>query len=169
MADMIKNLQSFYKPSDETFSNTDMKKLLEEVFLIIGKSFKNKKINIKKNYGPGTYFFTAIEDQIKQVLLNVLQNSIDSISYGGNIMLSLAQNSNEIIVEIQDTGHGIEKENQKFIFDPFYTTRGKQGTGLGLSVCYGIINKHGGQICIESEPNVGSTVTLILPIKKIIK
>ena len=69
-------------------------------------------------------------------------------------------------MEIQDTGHGIEKENQKFIFDPFYTTRGKEGTGLGLSVCYSILKKHGGQIAIESEPSIGSTVTLVLPIKQ---
>jgi two-component system, NtrC family, sensor kinase len=64
------------------------------------------------------------------------------------------------------TGHSIEKDVQKFIFDPFYTTRGKQGKELGLSVYYDIIKKHGGQISIESEPNVGSTVTLILPIKQ---
>jgi two-component system, sporulation sensor kinase C len=166
MADMIKNLQSFYKPSDETFSVTDMRRLLEEVLLIVGKACKNKGIKIQKSYSAGTYFFTSIEDQIKQVLLNVLQNSIDSISYGGDIMLNLAQTSNEIILEIQDTGDGIEEENQKFIFEPFYTTRGKQGTGLGLSVCYGIIKKHGGHIYIKSEANLGSTVTLVVPIKQ---
>jgi PAS domain S-box-containing protein len=168
MAELIKNLQSFYKPSEETFSKTDMKNLLEEVLLIIGKACKNKGIKIQKNYCAGTYSFTAIEDQIKQVLLNVLQNSIDSISYGGNIALNLAKTSKEIIVEIQDTGHGIEQDKQKFIFDPFYTTRGKEGTGLGLSVSYGIIKKHGGHIGIESELNIGSTVNLILPIKQTI-
>jgi len=166
MANLIKSLQSFYKPSDEIFSKTDMKTLIDEVFLIIGKACRNKGIKIQKQYNTGTYYFIGIPDQIKQVLLNVLQNSIDSISYGGDIILRMAKHSEEIIIEIQDTGHGIEKENQRFIFDPFFTTRGKEGTGLGLSVCYGIIKKHGGQIAIASEPNIGSSVTLMLPIKQ---
>jgi PAS domain S-box-containing protein len=166
MADMIKNLQSFYKPTDEVFSEADMKILLEEIFLIISKACKNKNIFLNKKFKTGKYLFTGIEDQIKQVLLNVLQNAIDSISNKGYINVSLAKTDNEILIEIQDTGHGIEKNNQKYIFDPFYTTRGKEGTGLGLSVSFGIIKKHGGQICIESEPNIGSTVTLTLPIKQ---
>jgi signal transduction histidine kinase len=166
MAELIKNLQSFYKPSDGTFSKTDMKSLLEEVLLIIGKACKDKGIKIHKKYNRDTYFFTGIEDQIKQVLLNILKNSIDSISYGGDITLNLAKTSKEIIIEIQDTGHGIKQDNQKFIFDPFYTTRGKEGTGLGLSVSYGIMKKHGGHKGIESEANLGSTVNLILPTNK---
>jgi PAS domain S-box-containing protein len=164
MADMIKNLQSFYKPSDEIFSNHDMARLLDDVFLIIGKACVNKEIKIQKRYNSGKYFFKGIEDQIKQVLFNVLQNSIDSISEGGDIILGLEKTSKEIILKIQDTGQGIAKENQKLIFDPFYTTRGNEGTGLGLSVSYSIIKKHGGDIVIDSELNIGSTVTLVLPI-----
>ena len=122
--------------------------------------------NNNKNYKSDVYFFDGIEDQIKQVLLNILQNAIDSISDGGKIILNLAKTSKEIIVEIQDTGHGIKLKDQKFIFDPFYTTRGKEGTGLGLSVSYGIMKKHGGEISIESQPNVGSTVTLVLSRKR---
>jgi signal transduction histidine kinase len=166
MAEMIKNLQSFYKPSDDTFSQNDMTILLEEVFMIIERICRDEGIKIHKKYNTEEYFFIGIGDQIKQVLLNILQNSIDSISNQGDIIVRLAKNSKEIILEIQDTGDGIEKENQKFIFDPFYTTKSKQGTGLGLSVSYGIMKKHGGQIAIESEPNVGSTITLILPIKQ---
>ena len=68
--------------------------------------------------------------------------------------------------KIQDTGSGIRAEDKKFIFDPFFSTKGKFGTGLGLSVSYGIIKKHGGEISIDSELNIGSTITLILPRKR---
>ncbi|MBT3850083.1 PAS domain S-box protein, partial [bacterium] len=163
MADMVKNLQSFYKPSDETFSKTNMNLLLEELLLIIAKTCGNKGIKIIRNYSDDKYLFEGIEDQIKQVLLNVLQNAIDSITGEGEISLNLAKTSKEIIVEIVDTGQGIDKESQKFIFDPFYTTKGKQGTGLGLSVSYGIIKSHGGKIAFDSALNFGSSVTLVLP------
>jgi PAS domain S-box-containing protein len=163
MAGMIKSLQSFYKPSDETFMSINMVTLIDEVLLVVGKLCRNKRIIIHKKYGVCDPSFEGIEDQIKQVLLNVFQNAIDSISDGGEITLSLASVSKEIILEIQDTGSGIEKENQKYIFDPFYTTKGKEGTGLGLSVSYGIIKKHGGYIKIDSEPNIGSTITLVFP------
>jgi PAS domain S-box-containing protein len=166
MADMIKNLQSFYKPSEGIFTNNSMCHLLDDVLLISGKAARNKGIEFKKNYKSVEYSFEGIEDQIKQVLLNILQNSIDSISAEGEIVLNMAQNSKEIILEIQDTGSGIRAEDKKFIFDPFFSTKGKFGTGLGLSVSYGIIKKHGGEISIDSELNIGSTITLILPRKR---
>ena len=166
MADMIKNLQSFYKPSEGIFTNNSMCHLLDDVLLISGKAARNKGIEFKKNYKSVEYSFEGIEDQIKQVLLNILQNSIDSISAGGEIVLNMAQNSKEIILEIQDTGSGIRAEDKKFIFDPFFSTKGKLGTGLGLSVSYGIIKKHGGDISIDSELNIGSTITLVLPRKR---
>ena len=166
MADMIKNLQSFYKPSEGIFTNNSMCHLLDDVLLISGKAARNKGIEFKKNYKSVEYSFEGIEDQIKQVLLNILQNSIDSISAGGEIVLNMAKNSKEIILEIQDTGSGIRAEDKKFIFDPFFSTKGKSGTGLGLSVSYGIIKKHGGDISIDSELNIGSTITLVLPRKR---
>ena len=167
MADMIKNLQSFYKPSEGNFSNILMDELIEEVLLIASKACKNKRIKIRKFYKTGKYSFEGIEDQIKQVILNLINNSIDSISGdGGEIFLSMKGMSKVIVLEIQDTGHGIKDEDLKLIFDPFFTTKGKHGTGLGLSVSYGIIKNHGGDIIIDSELNVGSTVTLVMPISR---
>ena len=108
-----------------------------------------------------------IEDQITQVILNILQNSIDSITEdGGKITLTLDRTNLDLILKIQDTGEGIKTENLKSIFEPFFTTKGQKGTGLGLSVSYGIVKSHGGEILIESVLSVGSTVTLILPITR---
>ena len=167
MADMIKNLQSFYKPSEENFTTNKMCALIEEVLLIADKACKNKGIIVHKTYKTGNYSFEGIEDQIKQVILNIIKNSIDSISGDdGKITISIAQTSKNIMVEIQDSGSGIDKESLDFIFEPFFTTKGKEGTGLGLSVSYGIIKKHGGDILIESELGIGCTVTLVIPIKR---
>jgi PAS domain S-box-containing protein len=167
MADMIKNLQSFYKPSEDIFTLNCMNKILEEVLLVTENFCKNKGISVHKVYEAKTYSFEGIEDQIKQVLLNIIKNSIDSITNNkGKIIISISQTPSNLILEVKDTGIGIKKENIKSIFDPFYTTKGKEGTGLGLSVSYGIIKSHGGDIKIKSKSTKGSTVTLVLPIKK---
>ena len=167
MADMIKNLQSFYKPSEGIFCPSKVDEVIESVLLIIKKSCEIKRIQINKIYNTDIFNFEAIEDQIKQVILNVLQNSIDSISKdGGKITLTLDRANSNLILKIQDTGEGIKKEDLKLIFDPFYTTKGNEGTGLGLSISYGIIKSHDGNIIIESTLGVGSTATLTLPITR---
>ena len=168
MANMIKNLQSFYRPSDENFSLISIDKLIADILLIAKQTLNEKKINVKKEYKTDTFIFKGIEDQIKQVILNVIQNAIDSIPENkfGEITLSFIKTPKFFILKISDTGKGIKKKHMKMIFDPFFTTKGKEGTGLGLSVSYGIIKKHGGDITIESDINVGSTVTLLLPIIK---
>ena len=118
-------------------------------------------------YNTDIYSFEVIEDQVTQVILNILQNSIDSISEDeGKITLTLDRTNSNLILKVQDTGEGIKTENLKFIFDPFFTTKGQEGTGLGLSISYGIVKSHGGEIVIESELGVGSTVTLTLPIAR---
>jgi len=171
MVGMIKNLQSFNQPSEEIFTSVSINTLIEETLLIAGKALQEKGIEVKKDYTKHTYAFDAIEDQIKQVILNVIQNAIDSIkpNNNGKITLTLAQSIDDFVFKIKDTGKGIKKENMKMIFDPFFTTKGNEGTGLGLSVSYGIIKKHGGDITIKSQLNTGTTVTIVLPTKRDIK
>jgi signal transduction histidine kinase len=167
MADMIKNLQSFYKPSEGVFLSAEIDGLIEDVLLIIGKTCVIRGIEINKTYNTDIYSFDAIEDQIKQVILNVLKNCTESIlGFGGKITLTLDRTDLNLLLKVQDTGQGIKTENIRLIFDPFFTTKGKEGSGLGLSVSYGIIKSHGGEILIESEIGIGTTVTLILPIKR---
>ena len=107
----------------------------------------------------------VVEDQIKQVILNFIQNSADSISGEGQITLTTEQQGSKLKIKIQDTGHGISKDDIENLFDPFFTTKAQQGTGLGLSVSYGIIRDHGGDIEVKSELDKGTTFTINLPIK----
>ena len=113
MADMVKNLQSFYRPSEEIFSVLSIDKLIDEILLIARKALKEKKIEIKKDYKTSEFVFNGIEDQIKQVVLNVLQNAIYSISKNdnGEITLKLTKISKTIVLEVSDTGKGIDKES----------------------------------------------------------
>lgn len=108
----------------------------------------------------------ADEGQIQQAIIALATNAIDAMSAGGTLTLRAFSRQNRIVVEIQDTGHGIAPENVSKIFEPFYTTKevGK-GTGLGLAVCYGIITEHGGRLSVRSNIGAGTTFSIFLPIQ----
>ncbi len=102
--------------------------------------------------------------QIEQVLINLIQNAIQAMPDGGNLHVAVRNDSDLASISVRDTGIGICADNMRRIFDPFFTTKQEgEGTGLGLSVSYGIISRHGGKIDVESEPGKGTVFTVILP------
>ena len=108
------------------------------------------------------------ENQIKQVLLNLVHNALQAMPDGGEMEIKTAAlqkvGRDGVMVSVRDTGVGIPLENQSRIFEPFFTTKANRGgTGLGLSVTYGIISDHGGEIEMVSQPGTGSTFTVWLP------
>lgn len=105
--------------------------------------------------------------RMQEVFLNLLINAVQSIDQPGSINITGQINDDaEVVIEIHDTGQGIPKEHQGQLFDPFYTTKDEgQGTGLGLSVVYGIIQKHHGEISVTSEPGQGATFIICLPLR----
>ncbi|MGD2151085.1 MAG: ATP-binding protein, partial [Desulfobacterales bacterium] len=105
------------------------------------------------------------EKKIKQALMNLIMNAKHAVGESGVIRLSTeySRSTKQVSIKIADTGYGIEKKNISRIFDPFFTTKPTgEGTGLGLSVSYGIIKNHGGNIFVESEPGKGTIVTVVL-------
>ena len=124
-----------------------------------------KGIQVNQQFPDHLPQVEVVEDQIKQVILNFIQNSADSISGEGQITLTTEQQGSQLKIKIQDTGHGISEDDIENLFDPFFTTKAQQGTGLGLSVSYGIIRDHGGDIEVKSELDKGTTFTINLPIK----
>ena len=124
-----------------------------------------KGIQVNQQFSNHLSQVEVVEDQIKQVILNFIQNSADSISGEGQITLTTEQQGSQLKIKIQDTGHGISEDDIVNLFDPFFTTKAQQGTGLGLSVSYGIIRDHGGDIEVKSELDKGTTFTINLPIK----
>jgi signal transduction histidine kinase len=106
---------------------------------------------------------------MKQVLLNLIHNALQAMPNGGELLVKTFTAKREdrdwVIMAVKDSGVGIEPADQDRIFEPFFTTKGDRGgTGLGLSVTYGIVTDHGGTIEISSEPDKGSTFSVWLPV-----
>lgn len=101
--------------------------------------------------------------KLREVLTNILFNAVDAMPDGGAITIGTRHTDGTVLLSVRDTGLGIPEDIQSRIFDPFFSTKGTLGTGLGLSVAYGIIGQHGGHITVDSAPGVGSTFTLCFP------
>jgi len=100
--------------------------------------------------------------ELREVLVNMIYNSIDAMPSGGEISLSAKEEDDRVIITIADTGSGMRPEVKTRLFDPFFSTKGKAGTGMGLAVSFGIIRRHDGSIEVESEPGRGTTFTISL-------
>lgn len=165
MAEMIKKLREFYRPSSGASLPTDVHKTMDDVLLLMKKELQLSKIKLQKNYSPTLSRVAVVEDQLKQVFLNLLQNAADAITgENGAVSITIEMHEANVRVIIKDNGIGISEENLKKIFEPFFTTKAGKGTGLGLPVCYGIIKSFGGDILVESKLGAGSVFTVSLPV-----
>jgi two-component system NtrC family sensor kinase len=108
----------------------------------------------------------ASTNQMRQVMLNILRNAKEAMPKGGTLTVRTVKEGEMVMIHIQDTGIGIPEKIRDKVFEAFFTTKQKvKGVGLGLSVCYGIIKDHGGEIKIESEEGKGTTFIISLPIQ----
>ena len=117
--------------------------------------------------------FAGIETEIRESLTNLIINAVDAMSSGGTITIrthlenfhasSRANVAHHIVLEVKDTGTGMDEKTRRRCLEPFFSTKGKRGTGLGLAMVYGVIERHEGQIEIQSELGKGTTVRLIFP------
>jgi signal transduction histidine kinase/ActR/RegA family two-component response regulator len=102
--------------------------------------------------------------ELREVLVNMVFNAVDAMPQGGRLTLSTRQVNDAVEIAVSDTGTGMSQEIRSRVFDPFFTTKGKAGMGLGLAVCYGIIQRHAGSVAIESELGKGTTFRITLPV-----
>jgi len=126
---------------------------------------KGIKIRIRKELSP-LNFTLGSSSELREVFTNLINNAIDAMPQGGEIRINSLMNDNNVVVKIGDTGDGIPKDVKDRVFDPFFTTKGVQSTGLGLSVSYGIINRHRGTITVDSIEGEGTTFTIKFPVAK---
>lgn len=166
MKKLIRSLQDFNRPSTGKKVLMDIHASLNSLLLLYRSDLQRKKISTVLDYDKNLPHILAIPDQIKQVILNLLNNAVDALPGGGMIKISTWHDDQNITIAIEDNGIGIIPEEMHLIFQPFYTTKPEvKGIGLGLSVCYGIVRNHQGEICAKSQPGEGSTFTVLLPIK----
>ncbi|HQG28249.1 MAG TPA: ATP-binding protein, partial [Candidatus Ozemobacteraceae bacterium] len=119
--------------------------------------------NIVRNWPETPIYATIDREKIKQALLNVMLNAIQSMEHGGTLTVNVLPQADEIVIELRDEGAGIPPECAKRIFDPFFTTR-PNGTGLGLAITKKIVDLHQGSISVDSEPGRGTCVRIELPV-----
>ncbi|MDN4524354.1 PAS domain-containing sensor histidine kinase [Fictibacillus fluitans] len=161
--DIVGELMLVAKPQAVHFENSSLKDMLESVVRLLDTQAIIKNVQIKLNtFGeiPPVY---CVENQLKQLFINLLKNSIEAMDKGGLIKLTLTRSKGNVIVEMVDQGSGIPRDRLEKLGEPFYTTKEK-GTGLGLMVCYKIVKEHFGQIHFESEEGKGTKVQVKLPI-----
>ncbi len=165
LSEMLRKMLSFSKPDQEERQPVEINSVIDEILLLHEKQFKENDIKITSTFAKGLGLVNASKNQLRQVFLNMIANARDAMPSGGTLTVTTSGNSDEISVEISDTGIGIAEENINRIFDSFFTTKDEvKGVGLGLSVCYGFIKDHGGDIKVKSQVGAGTTFTITLPV-----
>jgi two-component system NtrC family sensor kinase len=164
LTDLLRKMLSFSKPEEEERQSTSINTILEEILLLVKKQLQENSIKVIEELSDEISHVYASKNQLRQVVLNLISNATDAMPDGGTLTFKTYSENGKIIVEVTDTGIGIKEEDMKSIFDAFFTTKDSvKDVGLGLSVCYGFIKDHGGDIRVSSEVGSGTTFTIILP------
>jgi len=164
-AEIVKGLRNFSRLDQNVFLSANLNESLDSCLVLLNNSYKNR-IQIVRQFGeiPDV---DCLPGQINQVFMNVLSNAIQAIPEEGTITIKTWQVKDNVKISIRDTGLGMTEEVQKKIFDPFFTTKGiGKGTGLGMSISFGIIQKHNGKIELISKPGEGSEFIITVPINQ---
>jgi PAS domain S-box-containing protein len=163
-AKIVNSLLNLARPSDGEAGPVDLNVILNDVLSLLEHQFRSGRIQVRKELVPSGLFVKGVEYKLQQVFLNLLLNARDAMPRGGWLTLTTRVDGRGAIVEVSDTGGGIPSEHLARIYDPFFTTKSDgRGTGLGLSVTYGIVQEHGGTLSCDSAIGQGTRFTLTLP------
>jgi len=167
-ASTVRRLQDFSRVRvDRSFEGVDIGEVVASALHMV----ESRKVELKETAGIGIDIVTQIGElppvfgdsaELREALLNIFFNSIDAMPEGGKITVKGEKRKDQIVLSIKDTGVGIPSDVKNKIFEPFFTTKGRSGSGLGLSVAYGIVKRHGGTIEAESSIGKGTTITIKL-------
>jgi len=158
-SEIVNNLLNFSRTSGAEFTEVDVNRIILDTLSLLEHQFRTAKVRVNDELAP----------HLQQVFLNLFLNAKDAMPNGGTLHIATS-NGDGVSVMVSDTGSGIAQEHIQRIYDPFFTTKAapqdgqKRGTGLGLSVTYGIIQEHAGKIRVESSPEEGTTFYLDFPL-----
>lgn len=165
LADMLKKMLSFSKPDQEEKKPVDMNTIIDELLMLHEKQLQEHSIKIVTDMADTIDTVFASKNQMRQVFLNMIANARDAMPDGGTLTFKTFQEKDMVYIQVGDTGHGISGEHISKIFESFFTTKDSvKGVGLGLSVCYGFIRDHGGDIKVDSTPGEGTRFTVSIPV-----
>ncbi len=161
---IINELLLLSKPHALSFKSTDVMQIMNHVLILIETQALLNNVAIKPVLDDSIREIVCVENQIKQVLINIMKNAIEAMPNGGKVTVTAKKHNHEfILIRIQDNGPGIPEHAVPRLGEPFYTTK-ETGTGLGLMVSFKIIENHNGQMLIASGEGEGTTVDIYLPI-----
>jgi two-component system NtrC family sensor kinase len=164
---IVDGLLDFSRPKGQSKAPLSVHALVDETLFLLKHHQRFKRMTVERELAPGLPRILGNKEQLIQALMALLLNAADAMEQAGRLTVRAArgQRGDELVVEIEDTGVGIPREDQSKIFDPFYTTKQPgRGTGLGLSICYGIVEAHRGRIEVDSIPGRGATFRVYLPV-----
>jgi signal transduction histidine kinase/ActR/RegA family two-component response regulator/HAMP domain-containing protein len=185
IAHIVARLREFYRPraASESLLALDLNQVAKQVLDMTRPRWRDIPqgrgimIEMRTDLDPGVPKFAGIESEIREALVNLILNSVDAMPSGGVITLrtravkfGTAKPDDvpaHVILEVSDTGIGMNEETSRRCLEPFFSTKGKRGTGLGLAMVYGVMERHDGKIEIESKPGQGTTMRLIFPVRQL--
>jgi PAS domain S-box-containing protein len=168
-SEIVNNLLNFSRTSAAEFTEVDVNKVIVDTLNLMEHQFRTTKIKVQDELTPQLPAIQGNAGRLQQVFLNLFLNAKDAMPRGGTLKIA-TYNGDGIGVVVSDSGSGIAQEHIQRIYDPFFTTKTstqegqRRGTGLGLSVTYGIIQEHAGKIRVESTPDEGTTFFLQFPL-----
>jgi signal transduction histidine kinase len=162
---VVSDFLAFARPSDLHFEKTEVESIIERSLKLVEEIARRQRVQITTDYAPAIPSVLMDAEQMEQVFLNLLTNSIQAMPGGGRLSVRVAVDPSEkrMLVQVQDTGVGIRSGDVGKLFEPFFTTK-RNGTGLGLSIAKRIVDGHRGEVRVESQPGCGSVFIVSLPI-----
>lgn len=168
-SEIVNSLLNFSRTSGTEFTDVDLNRVIKDTLTLLEHQFKTARITVQQDLYPELPAIHGNTGKLQQVFLNLFLNAKDAMPEGGTLTISTV-NGHKVQVRVSDTGSGIAQEHIHRIYDPFFTTKTKPksghsgGTGLGLSVTYGIIQEHAGKIRVDSAPGRGTTFIMEFPL-----
>jgi signal transduction histidine kinase len=168
-SDLVSGLLKFSRKTNLEPKDVDVTGLIDHSLLLCSHKIELSNIILKKNLAPDIPPVYGDFNQLEQCIINLIFNGVDAMENGGilEIWTRFSPRENLVSIGLKDNGKGISEEDKRFLFEPFFTTKNEgYGVGLGLSLAYGIIERHHGSIAVESRLNEGSEFIIHLPCKK---
>lgn len=171
VAQTVSRMREFYRPREpqQLLARVDLNRLIEQVVDLTRARWSDLPqrrgivIDIQTNLAADLPAIQGAESEIRDALTNLVFNAVDAMPDGGPLSLRTAVVSGAVCAEVRDAGVGMDEDTRRRCVEPFFTTKGERGTGLGLASVYGMVERHSGSLEIESEPGKGTTVRLVFP------
>src|ERR1700682_2958926 len=163
-SEIVNNLLNFSRTGGAAFEEVNLNRIIGETLSLVDHPFRTAHVQVIENFASDLPPVLGSNNKLQQVFLNLFLNARDAMPAGGMLEVRTAAHNGSVEIEVVDTGAGIPREHIHRIFDPFFTTKASgRGTGLGLSVSYGIIKEHSGKIDVRSTPGKGTSFHVEFP------